>query len=210
MCRENNSKIQWSKYTCKYIHIQGKIPSPVYKIGLIFGWHLYFDKCSVHTPTNLWKTYLIKHIYNYYCSIVMQITSFLYKCWFIHHHYFLFIIYLMKNVFDYLFKYSSVYFIFQHGIAFINTPPLWKFSWIAHVIYILHLFIKLNNDWKNNFSLFFYFRLEKMFTYNILRCFNDEKCTWRRWRCCDKWWKRTKRPSWWVGGLTNYRFDFWT
>ena len=31
-------------------------------------------------------------------------------------------------------------------------------------------FIKLNNDWKNNCSLFFYFRLEKMFTYNILRC----------------------------------------
>ena len=136
MCREK-SKNQWTKYTCKYMHIQGKIPFPVFNIGLIFGWHLYFDKRSVHTPTNLWKTFLIKHIYNY-CSIVMQITSFLYKCWFIHHQYFIFIIYLMNNVFDYLFKYSSVYFIFQQKLTFIYTQPLWKFSWSAPVFYILH------------------------------------------------------------------------
>ena len=44
----------------------------------------------------------------------------------------------MNNVFDYLFKYSSVYFIFQQKLTFIYTQPLWKFSWSAPVFYILH------------------------------------------------------------------------
>ena len=62
----------------------------------------------------------------------------------------------MNNVFGYLFRLSSVHYIFQHELTLITTPPHRKNFFIRSCYLLSTFFNKLNNDWEKN-SLFFYF-----------------------------------------------------